>query len=85
MAVADVLWVETAIRQGGGGEFFDVTPPYLPGNGVAGRVRGVGQGVDPGWVGREVEAHASHGGYAEQVVVRAGALSAVPDGSAPSS
>lgn len=80
VAVADVLWVETMIRQGGGGEYFDVTPPYVPGNGVAGRVRAVGDGVDPGWIGREVVAHTGdRGGYAEQVVVRADGLSAVPD------
>lgn len=80
VAVADVLWVETMIRQGGGGEYFDVTPPYVPGNGVAGRVRAVGDGVDPGWIGREVVAHTDdRGGYAEQVVVRADGLSAVPD------
>lgn len=81
VVVADVLWVETAIRQGGGGDYFDVTPPYVPGNGVAGRVRAAGDGVDPGWVGREVVAHTrERGGYAEQVVVPSDGLSAVPDG-----
>jgi NADPH:quinone reductase len=81
VAVADVLWVETAIRQGRGGKYFDVTPPYVPGSGVAGRVRAVGDGVDRGWIGREVVAHTGErGGYAEQVVVPADGLSAVPDG-----
>ena len=80
VAVADVLWVETMIRQGGGGEYFDMTPPYVPGNGVAGRVGAVADGVDPGWLGRRVVAHAGQGGYAERVVVRADRLSAVPDG-----
>jgi NADPH:quinone reductase len=80
VAVADVLWVETMIRQGGGGEYFDMTPPYVPGNGVAGRVGAVADGVDPGWLGRRVVAHTGQGGYAERVVVRADRLSAVPDG-----
>jgi NADPH2:quinone reductase len=78
---ADVLWVETAIRQGDVDEYFDVTPPYVPGNGVAGRVRAVGDRVDPGWVGRQVIAHTGQrGGYAEQAVVPAEGLSPVPDG-----
>jgi NADPH:quinone reductase len=81
VAVADVLLVETAIRRGEGGEYFDVTPPYVPGNGVAGRVRAVGDGVDPGLVGLEVVAHTGErGGYAQQAVVPAGGLSAVPPG-----
>lgn len=81
VAAADVLWVETMIRRSGGGGYWDVTPPYVPGNGVAGRVQAVGDGVDPGWVGREVVAHTGErGGYAERVLVRAEGLSAVPDG-----
>jgi NADPH:quinone reductase len=81
VAAADVLFVETAIRRGEVGEYFDVTPPYVPGNGVAGRVRTVGDGVDPGLVGREAVAHTGErGGYAEQAVVPADGLSAVPAG-----
>jgi NADPH2:quinone reductase len=81
VAFADVLWVEAMIRRGGGGEFFDVTPPYVPGNGVAGRVGEVGDGVDPAWIGRDVVAHTGErGGYAERVVVAAQRLSAVPPG-----
>lgn len=81
VAAADVLWVETMIRRGDGGEYFDVTPPYVPGNAVAGRVRAVGDTVDPDWIGREVVAHTGgRGGYAEQVVVPADRLSTVPDG-----
>ena len=52
VAASDVLWVETRIRQDGGGDYWDMTPPYVPGNGVAGRVRAVGEGVDPAWAGR---------------------------------
>jgi NADPH2:quinone reductase len=81
VAAADVLWVETMIRQGGGGEYFDMRPPYVPGGAVAGRVRAVGDGVDPDWLGREVVAHTGQrGGYAEQVVVPAGGLLRVPAG-----
>jgi NADPH:quinone reductase len=81
VAVADVLWVETMIRRGAGGDYFTMRPPYVPGNGVAGRVRAVGAGVDPTWIGRDVVAHTGGlGGYAQQLVVAAEALCAVPDG-----
>jgi len=81
VVAADVLWVETMIRRGDGGEYFDVTPPYVPGNGVAGRVRSVGGGIDPEWIGRDVVAHTGErGGYAEQVAVPMEKVAAVPDG-----
>lgn len=84
VAAADVLWLETMIRRGDGGDAFDVTPPYVPGGAVAGRVRAVGAGVDPGWVGRAVAAHTGQqGGYAEQVAVSADALVVLPDGFGP--
>ncbi len=37
VAVADVLFVDTQIRRGWHREYFTVTPPYVPGAGVAGR------------------------------------------------
>ena len=40
-----VLFVETQIRRGRLGEYFDVKPPYVPGGGVAGQVVSVGEGV----------------------------------------
>src|SRR6266542_4004320 len=81
VSAADVLFVETRIRRGGGGRYFDVTPPYVPGGGVAGRVRSVGEGIDPGWVGRPVvTSTAERGGYAEQVAVPSEGLIPVPDG-----
>ncbi|MCL6731487.1 zinc-binding dehydrogenase [Streptomyces neyagawaensis] len=81
VTVADILFIETQVRNGWGREFFSVEPPYVPGDGVAGHVRAVGPGVDPGWVGRRVAAHAGgYGGYAEQVVVPVEALIPVPDG-----
>jgi NADPH2:quinone reductase len=60
------------------------SPPYVPGNGVAGQVTAVGDGVDPQWIGRRVVARTGGtgggGGYAEQALVPAAVLVAVPDG-----
>ncbi|GII97291.1 zinc-binding dehydrogenase [Sinosporangium siamense] len=67
LAVADVLFLDTLLRSGWGGEFFPLTPPYVPGTGGAGRVSAVGEGVAPAWIGRRVAADAPTG-YAEQVV-----------------
>ncbi|WP_274560101.1 zinc-binding dehydrogenase [Streptomyces spiramyceticus] len=80
VAVADTLYVETQIRSGWG-EYFDVTPPYVPGGGAAGTVLAVGEGVDPAWVGRRVVAGPGVSGtYAEQVVAPVDRLTPVPDG-----
>lgn len=83
-AAADVLFVDTAIRAGHATDFFPIRPPYVPGNGIAGRVIAAGDGVDPGWLGRAVVVHTGgaggSGGYAEQVAVPAGELIPVPDG-----
>ncbi|MFC3502673.1 zinc-binding dehydrogenase [Micromonospora krabiensis] len=80
VAVADVLWVETAIRRGLGGAYFPVTPPYRPGVGVAGTVEAVGAGVDPAWAGRRVVARTDErGGYLDRAVVPADATLPVPD------
>lgn len=79
VAVADVLWVETAIRQGHGGDHFPVRPPYRPGGGVAGTVGSVGAEVDPAWRGRRVVARTERGGYLECAAVPVDALVTVPD------
>jgi NADPH2:quinone reductase len=80
VAVADVLWVETMIRRGKGGQYFPVQPPYRPGVGVAGTVSAIGDGVDPAWAGRRVVARTGeHGGYVERALVPAEGLIAVPD------
>jgi NADPH2:quinone reductase len=86
-AVIDVAWasvtfVETQVRAG--------RPPHpgmipdLPavlGNGVAGTVAEVGEGVDTSWVGRRVvSTTGGRGGYAERVAVPAALLIPVPDG-----
>ena len=55
-------------------------PPYVPGTGVAGWVASIGEGVDPGWIGRRVVTDTGDGGYAEQVVVPVESLIPVPDG-----
>jgi len=86
VAAADVLFVDTSLRTGWGGEWFSLTPPYVAGNGVAGVVRSVGAGVDPSWVGRRVLAQTGsnggmspQGGYASQAAVAESELVAVPD------
>lgn len=81
VAAVDTIFVETQIRWGRVASWFSVEPPYVPGGGVAGRVRSVGAGVDPGWVGRRVAAHTgATGGYAEQVAAPAANVAEVPDG-----
>lgn len=83
-SAADVLFVDTAIRAGRAADFFPIRPPYVPGNGIAGRVTSLGDGVDPGWLGRAVVAHTGgpggSGGYVEQAAVDVGELIPVPDG-----
>ncbi|GAB3400092.1 MDR/zinc-dependent alcohol dehydrogenase-like family protein [Flindersiella endophytica] len=82
VAAADTLFVETQIRAGIGSEYWGIEPPYVPGNGVAGRVSAVGAGVDPAWAGRAVAAHTggARGAYASRAVVDADALVDVPSG-----
>ncbi|MEU0688004.1 zinc-binding dehydrogenase [Streptomyces uncialis] len=76
----DTLFVETQIRAGWGRDYFSITPPYVPGSGVAGTVRALGDGVDPAWTGRRVAVSLDmSGGYAELVTAPVGALTAVPD------
>jgi NADPH2:quinone reductase len=79
--VADTLFVETVVRSGGGQDYFPMRPPYVPGNGVGGRVTQAGEGVDRGLLGRRVVAHTGgEGGYADRAAVPAAAASEVPDG-----
>lgn len=80
VAAVDVLFVETQIRSGWGRQWFDVQPPFVPGNGITGTVSAVGAGVDASWVGRRVSAHTGQrGGYAECAVVAVDALVEVPE------
>src|SRR5262245_31606101 len=80
VAAAHVLWVETRIRSGVGRDYWGVTPPYVPGSGVAGRVESVGPGVDPALVGARVMAHTGRArdGYAERTVVGVENLARIP-------
>jgi NADPH:quinone reductase len=84
---SDVLFVDTMIRSGRGTGFFPIRPPYVPGNGVAGEVISVGDGVDHGWLGRPVIAHTGGpgggGGYAERAAVSLDDTVSVPDGLDP--
>jgi NADPH2:quinone reductase len=81
VAAADVLFLDCQIR-GGWGEMFGVVPPYVPGNGVAGVVVSLGDGVDRRWLGRQVVAVTAaagpQGGYAERAIVDESGLVAVP-------
>lgn len=76
---APVLFLDTQIRAGWGREWFPVTPPYTPGAGVAGEIISVGQGVDPGWLGRRVVADTAEGGYLERAAVQADRVVAIPE------
>jgi NADPH:quinone reductase len=81
---SDVMFIDTAIRAGRAVDFFPHRPPYVPGNGVGGRVVSVGSGVDSGWLGQQVIAHTGGpggaGGYAEMAVVNVDDVVAVPVG-----
>jgi NADPH2:quinone reductase len=75
-----VGWLDTLIRSGRGPALFPVTPPYVPGGAVAGRVTVVGAGVDVGWLGARVITRAPAGGYAEAAVSRPEECYLVPRG-----
>src|ERR1700734_3085023 len=52
------------------GIYPDLPPmPVVPGYEVAGRIDAVGEGVDAGWVGRDIFAVTRFGGYADVVCV----------------
>lgn len=78
LVAADVIFLDTLLRGGWGGEVFPIEPPYVPGMGGAGHVESVGSGVDAGWVGRPVVV--SGPGYAELVAADLDDVAAVPDG-----
>ncbi|GAA1547019.1 zinc-binding dehydrogenase [Actinomadura kijaniata] len=80
VAFANITFVETQFRSGKPGPFKG-EPPLIPGNGVGGVVAAVGEGVDPGLVGRRVvTGTGGSGGYAERVAVDAAGLFEVPEG-----
>ncbi|ONH32418.1 zinc-binding dehydrogenase [Pseudofrankia asymbiotica] len=87
VTASDVMFVDIMVRSGLGKDVFPIRPPYVPGNGVGGRVVSVGDGVEDGWLGRQVIAHTGGpggwGGYAERAVAAADELVMVPDGVDP--
>ena len=78
--VADVIFVETAIRKGDHGKFFDVKPPYVPGGSLGGRVRAVGAGVPEEWVGKTVVGRAAGFGAHAELALTTTDLVEVPPG-----
>ena len=54
--------------------------PVVPGYEVAGRVDSVGEGADPGWIGRDVFALTRFGGYADVVCAPTGRIFTRPEG-----
>ncbi|TWD73176.1 NADPH2:quinone reductase [Kribbella amoyensis] len=77
--LTDLIFVETAIRQGHHGGFFDVEPPYIPGNSLGGVVRSVGEGVDAALIGQTVVGRSKgFGAHAEQAVAVPDQLVVVP-------
>ena len=78
VAYANITFVETQVRAGNGP--YRPPLPTIPGNGVGGLVRAVGEGVDPALVGtRVVGSTGGSGGYAEAALVAADVLYRVPD------
>ncbi|MFJ5718483.1 zinc-binding dehydrogenase [Streptomyces sp. NPDC093149] len=83
VAAAGVHLLDTALREGRSGPFpAPAELPTIPGREVAGRVESLGEGTDPGWLGRRVVAHIGMvpGGYAELAVVDAEKLHPIPGG-----
>jgi NADPH2:quinone reductase len=79
---AGVHLADTAIRAGVvSGPFQRPELPMTPGREVAGVVDGLGDGVDPAWLGRSVVTHLgmASGGYAELAVADAASLHTLPD------
>lgn len=77
----DVLFLDTMLRSGRVPQEMLPTLPWIPGNGVAGHVAAVGEGVSERWVGRPVGAHTGNaGGYAELAAVAVRDVVPIPDG-----
>ncbi|MFD3958631.1 MULTISPECIES: zinc-binding dehydrogenase [Streptomyces] len=78
---AGVHLLDTALREGQTGPYpAPAELPTVPGREVAGTVESVGEGTDPGWLGKRVVAHIgmAPGGYAELTVTEADKLHEVP-------
>lgn len=80
---AGVHLLDTALREGQTGPYpAPAELPTVPGREVAGTVESVGEGTDPGWLGKRVVAHIgmAPGGYAELTVTEADKLHEIPGG-----
>lgn len=78
---AEVLFIDTQLRAGWGEEYFPMRPPWVPGTGVSGTIRAVGDGVSAERIGARVIARTgSEGGYAELVVVASQDAVDIPGG-----
>ncbi|WP_430478690.1 zinc-binding dehydrogenase [Streptomyces sp. P11-1] len=78
---AGVHLLDTALREGQTGPYpAPAELPTVPGREVAGTVESVGEGTDPGWLGKRVVAHIgmAPGGYAELTVTEADKLHEIP-------
>ncbi|MFG2298305.1 zinc-binding dehydrogenase [Streptomyces sp. NPDC048603] len=83
VAAAGVHLLDTALREGHRGPLPALPElPTIPGREVAGTVESVGEGTDPGWLGKRVVAHlgTAPGGYAEFTVTEAARLHEIPAG-----
>ncbi|MGW1153893.1 zinc-binding dehydrogenase [Streptomyces rubiginosohelvolus] len=83
VAAAGVHLLDTVLREGEAGPFpAPVYLPTVPGREVAGTVDSVGEGTDPGLLGKRVVAHLgmAPGGYAELAVTEADRLHEIPEG-----
>lgn len=82
--VVEVLFLDTQLRAGWGEDLFPMRPPWVPGTGVAGTIRAVGEGVDPRREGARVVARTGNeGAYAELVAVAAEEAIDIPAGLDP--
>ncbi|POG44859.1 oxidoreductase [Streptomyces sp. ZL-24] len=78
---AGVHLLDTALREGQTGPYpAPAELPTVPGREVAGTVESVGEGTDPGWLGKRVVAHIgmAPGGYAELTVTEADKIHEIP-------
>ncbi|MFG3498648.1 zinc-binding dehydrogenase [Streptomyces sp. NPDC047928] len=81
VTAAGVHLLDTALREGMRGPYpSPAALPTVPGREVAGTVDALGEGTDPGWLGKRVVAHLgmAPGGYAELAAVDAARLHEVP-------
>jgi NADPH2:quinone reductase len=80
VGIADVIFVETAIRRGQHSKFFDIEPPYIPGSTLGGQVRAVGPGVPTDWIGKTVVGRTDgFGAHAELVLTRTDLVEVPPE------